>query len=199
MHARFAEAIDADPSLVPPPRAAVEMAHHWYSAHNVTWALTSAWQAAAQAGRAVAHAERLTLLARVLELWDQVPDAAEQIGADHARVLEEAVQAAEDAGESERGIAFASAALKEMDPAQEPVRVALMLYMRATFAQGLGRPGDAGDLAQALALVPAEVSPSARARILLACGKFGSKHGGTRQGGRGGGPHAGPPGWRPAR
>jgi ATP/maltotriose-dependent transcriptional regulator MalT len=176
VHARFAEAIDADPSLVPPHRAAVEMAHHWYSAHAVTWALTSAWQAAAQAGRAVAQAERLTLLARVLELWDQVPDAAEQIGADHARVLEEAVQAADDAGEAERGIAFAGAALKELDPAQEPVRVALMLYMRAIFGQGLGRPGDADDLAQALALVPAEVSPSARARILLACGKFGSRH-----------------------
>jgi ATP/maltotriose-dependent transcriptional regulator MalT len=176
VHARFAEAIDADPSLVPPHRAAIEMAHHWYSAHNVTWALISAWQAAAQAGKAVAHAERLTLLARVLELWDQVPDAAERIGADHARVLEEAVQAAEDAGESERGIAFASAALKELDPDEDQVRVALMLHMRAGFGQRLGRPGDAEDLEQALALVPAEVSPSARARILLACGKFGSRH-----------------------
>jgi hypothetical protein len=26
--------------------------------------------------------------ARVLELWDQVPDAAERIGADHTHVLE---------------------------------------------------------------------------------------------------------------
>jgi ATP/maltotriose-dependent transcriptional regulator MalT len=176
VHARFAEAIDADPSLVPPHRAAIEMAHHWNSAHNVTWALISAWQAAAQAGKAVAHAERLTLLARVLELWDQVPDAAERIGADHARVLEEAVQAADDAGESERGIAFASAALKELDPEEEPVRVALMLHMRAVFGQGLGRPGDAADLDLALTLVPAEVSPSARARILLSCGKFGGRH-----------------------
>jgi ATP/maltotriose-dependent transcriptional regulator MalT len=176
VHARFAEAIDADPSLVPPHRAAIEMAHHWFSAHNVSWALISAWQAAAQAGRAVAHAERLTLLARVLELWDQVPDAAERIGSDHARVLEEAVQAAEDAGESERGIAFASAALKELDPEAEPVRVALMLHMRAVFGQGLGRPGDATDLDRALALVPAEMSPSARARILLSCGKSGARH-----------------------
>ena len=63
------------------------MAHHWYAAHDSVWALIGAWQAAAQAGRAVAPAERLSLLARVLELWDQVPDAAERIGADHARVL----------------------------------------------------------------------------------------------------------------
>ena len=31
LHSRFAEAIDADPGLVPPGRAAVEMAHHWHS------------------------------------------------------------------------------------------------------------------------------------------------------------------------
>src|SRR5580698_6176847 len=116
LHSRFAEAIDADPALVPPGRAAVEMAHHWHSAHDSVWALIAAWQAAAQAGRAVAPAERLALIARVLELWDQVPDAAERIGADHVRVLEEATCAAHDAGEFERGIALASSALKELDP-----------------------------------------------------------------------------------
>ena len=67
------------------------MAHHWHAAHDSAWALIGAWRAAAQAGRAVADAERLALLARVLELWDQVPDAAERIGADHVHVLEEAV------------------------------------------------------------------------------------------------------------
>src|SRR6266700_1851764 len=106
MHSRFAEAIDADPALVPPGRAAIEMAHHWHSAHDSAWALTSAWQAAAQAGRAVAAAERLSLLARVLELWDQVPDAVERIGAGHTQVLEEAISAARDAAEFERGIAL---------------------------------------------------------------------------------------------
>ena len=77
VHTRFALAIEADPALVCDGRADVEKAHHWYSAHNTTWALTSAWQASAQASRAVAHAERLMLLERVLELWDQVPDAAD--------------------------------------------------------------------------------------------------------------------------
>ena len=145
LHSRFAEAIDADPALVPPGRAAVEMAHHWYSAHDATWALIAAWQAAAQAGRAVAPAERLSLLARVLELWDQVPDAAERIGADHARVLEEATRAAHDAGEFERGIALATSALKELDPAHnggkgsEPVRVASLLKDRGHFKVKLGR------------------------------------------------------------
>ena len=116
LHSRFAEAIDADPTLVPPGRAAIKMAHHWHSAHDSPWALIGAWRAAAQAGRAVAAAERLSLLARVLELWDQVPDAAERIEADTPQVLEEAIAAAQDAGEFERGIALATSALKRARP-----------------------------------------------------------------------------------
>jgi DNA-binding CsgD family transcriptional regulator/tetratricopeptide (TPR) repeat protein len=167
LHSRFAEAIDADPGLVPPGRAAVEMAHHWHRAHDSVWALIAAWQAAAQAGRAVAAAERLSLLARVLELWDQVPDAAERIGADHARVLEEAVSAAHDVGDFERGIALATSALKELDPATAPVRVAEMLGNRSHFRIKLGRKDFGQDLEDALAYVSADVAPATRVDILL--------------------------------
>ena len=167
VHSRFAETIDADPSLVPPGRAAIEMAHHWHSAHDSTWALIAAWQAAAQAGRAVAPAERLALLARVLELWDQVPDAAERIEVDHVRVLEDAVAAADDAEEHDRVIALVGAALKELDPAAEPIRTALLLTKRGHSSKHLGRPERTQDFDRALELVPAELSPAVRARILL--------------------------------
>jgi DNA-binding CsgD family transcriptional regulator len=167
LHSRFAEAIDADPTLVPPGRAAIEMAHHWHAAHDSAWALIGAWRAAAQAGRAVAAAERLSLLARVLELWDQVPDAAERIDADHAKVLEEATSAAQDAGEYERGIALASSAVKELDPAAEPVRVAKLLRSRGHFKMKLGRKEYNRDLEEALEYVPADVSPPTRVEILL--------------------------------
>ncbi|HEY5018840.1 MAG TPA: AAA family ATPase, partial [Streptosporangiaceae bacterium] len=43
VHTKFALAIDADPALVGDGRADMEKAHHWYSAHNTTWALISAW------------------------------------------------------------------------------------------------------------------------------------------------------------
>jgi DNA-binding CsgD family transcriptional regulator/tetratricopeptide (TPR) repeat protein len=167
LHSRFAEAIDADPGLVPPGRATVEMAHHWHSAHDSVWALIAAWQAAAQAGRAVAAAERLSLLARVLELWDQVPDAAERIDADHARVLEEAVCAAHDVGDLERGIALATSALKELDPATQPVRVAELLASRSRFLIRLGRKDFGQDLEDALACVPADLAPATRVDILI--------------------------------
>ena len=167
LHSRFAEAIDADPSLVPPGRAAIEMAHHWHAAHDSVWALIGAWRAAAQAGRAVAPAERLSLLARVLELWDQVPDAAERIGADHVRVLEEATCAAREAGEFERGIALANSALKSLDPSVSPVRVAQLLETRGHFRKDLGRKEFLDDFSAALAIAPADV-PAVRIPILLA-------------------------------
>ena len=167
MHSKFAEEIDADASLVPPGRAAVEAAHHWASAHDVTRALTAAWRAAGQAGHSVAPAERLDLLARVLELWDQVPDAAERIGADHVQVLEGAATVAEDADEFERGAALATSALRELDSETEPVRVALLLEARARYRLKTNRQGYAADLEEALRLVPAELSASARVRILL--------------------------------
>ena len=170
LHSRFAEAIDADPSLVPPGRATIEMAHHWHSAHDSVWALIGAWRAAAQAGRAVAPAERLSLLARVLELWDQVPDAAGRIGADHARVLEEATCAAQEAGEFERGIALASSALKELDPAGEPTRVAKLLETRGHFRKHLGRKEYLDDFSSALAIAPVD-APAVRIPILLAAAR----------------------------
>src|SRR5260370_2413587 len=41
-HARLAEAVAADPSLVPPGRAVLELAHHCYAAHDAARALHNA-------------------------------------------------------------------------------------------------------------------------------------------------------------
>jgi DNA-binding NarL/FixJ family response regulator len=178
VHTRFALAIEADPALVGDGRADIEKAHHWYAAHNTTGALTSAWQASALASRAVAHAERLMLLERVLELWDQVPDAAERIGADHGRVLEEAADVARDAGEHQRGLAFTELALAQLDEATDPVRLALLLSQRHTFRRELGLLVQAEDLDRALALVPESASPDARTKLLLATVHYGCHEGG---------------------
>ena len=173
VHTRFARAIDADPALVPQGRADIEKAHHWYSAHNTTGALAGSWRASVQASNAVAHAERLMLLDRVLELWEQVPDASAQIGADHVRVLEEAAAAAGDAGEPHRGLAFVELALTELDETTEPVRFALLLRRRFSFRKELGLGRSEADLHRALALVPECVSPSARTELLLAVAHCG--------------------------
>jgi ATP/maltotriose-dependent transcriptional regulator MalT len=172
VHSRFAEVIEADPALVTPGRAAAEQAWHWSAAHDAPRALVSAWQAAGQAGRSLAYAEQLAMQSRVLELWEQVPDAAARIGADHVAVLEEAVRAAELAGEDDRGIMLAGAALREIDTAAEPVRAALLLRVRGHLKYQHGRDDYAGDLYEAVRLVPADPPSAARARVLEALAHY---------------------------
>jgi ATP/maltotriose-dependent transcriptional regulator MalT len=166
LHSRFAEAIRADPALVMPGRALGEQSYHWHAAHDTTRALISAWQAAGQASHALAYAEQLAMLSRVLELWEQVPDAAQRIGTDHGAVLEDAVRAAELAGEDDRGIMLAQTALREIDAAAEPVRAALLLETRGRLKYHLGRADYAEDLRAAVRLVPADPPSPARAQVL---------------------------------
>jgi DNA-binding CsgD family transcriptional regulator len=177
IHVQFAEAIDRNPDLVAPGRAEVEKAHHWNAAHNTTWALISAWQAAAKAGCAVAYAERITLLTRVLELWDQVPDAADRIGVDHIRVLEEAADAAYAAVEDQRGLAFTKAALAELDHTADPLRAALLMDLQQKFNHRLGKPSDPD---AALRMLPSDEPSAARSKILLSAAKCGTRRDGPQ-------------------
>ncbi len=108
LHARFAEAIGSDPALLRGGSAARQLFRHWYRAHDVTAALQAAWQAAADAERALGHAEQLAMLSRVLELWDRVPGAARFIGADHRAVVERAIGVAQCMGEHGRAAALAA-------------------------------------------------------------------------------------------
>jgi DNA-binding CsgD family transcriptional regulator/tetratricopeptide (TPR) repeat protein len=165
LHTRYAEALERDPSLVPSRRAAVELAHHWYSAHHATAALTSAWRAAEESRKSVAYAEALRMLSRVLELWDRVPDAAERIGDDHATVLERAAGMADHAGESERGVKLATAALNEVT---DLISRARLLELRGQLAIRLGRVSGLDDLREAARIVPAEPPSKERARALAA-------------------------------
>ena len=168
LHTRFAQALRDDPGLVPSGRAVIEQAHHWYAAHDTVGALVSSWRAAEQAGRSLAPAEQLTLLGRVLELWDKVPDAEQRIGASHLSVLELSARVAGTAGENDRSAAFASAALDEVDPAAEPARTALLLETRAMARRFGSAAADLfADLRAALDLVPAGLADAARARVLI--------------------------------
>jgi ATP/maltotriose-dependent transcriptional regulator MalT len=163
LHTHYAEVLEANSELVPSGRAAVELAHHWHSAHNLTWALISAWRAALTAHKAAAYSEALGMLSRVLELWDRVSDAAERIGHDQTDVLERAVIAADLAGESERGIKFATAALKGID---DPERASSLLEQRGRMSLRLRRVEGIADLHEAIRLVPADPPTAGRARAL---------------------------------
>ncbi|MEO5875429.1 MAG: AAA family ATPase [Streptosporangiaceae bacterium] len=169
LHTRYAEALEIDASLVTAGRASAELAHHWYSAHNLEGALISAWRASRDAEKASAYPEELRMLERILELWDQVPDAGSRIGEEYARVLELAVCAADWAGDSERGIKLANAALKEI---HEPVRRAHLLVTRGRMKHRTGRIDWSADMRTAIQLIPAEPPTSDRSRVLASFAQY---------------------------
>ena len=182
LHARYAEEISRDRKLVPPGRAAVELAHHWSGARNDLWALISAWEAAQKSFGAFAYTEAIPLLERVLMLWDRVPDAAERIGADHTAVLERASEAAHAGGELDRGIKFVKAALSELDETREPARVSTLIVRWANLKIYKGKMGVLEDFRHALRLVP---EPNlARAEVVMPMGQHLMLRGDVEEGTR---------------
>jgi DNA-binding CsgD family transcriptional regulator/tetratricopeptide (TPR) repeat protein len=166
LHTRYAQALEKDLSILPAPRGAIELAHHWHSAHDSTWALVSAWRAAAAARKSAAYDEQLRMLSRVLELWDQVPDAVQRIGCDRLEVLRQTATVAHLAGEYERSIALAGAALADLDFASDPMRAATLLRQRGLTRYDFGRPGHVDDLRKAAELVPADRPTKLRGQVL---------------------------------
>jgi len=151
-HRRFAQALAADDVLAADGRGSAELAFHWHEAGDAGRALEAAWQAAGDAGARLAYAERLDMLERVLELWAQVPGAAGRIGCGRPAVLDAAVVAAGQAGELERGVTLATAALTGAEG--DPVRTARLLGQRAPMLAGLGRTGGLDDLNAAVRIAP---------------------------------------------
>jgi DNA-binding CsgD family transcriptional regulator len=164
-HAWLARVLEGCPALAPGSRAAAQIAYHWHAAGEPTRALLAAWQAAAEAAAALAYAEQLVMLNRVVELWDAVPDAARLAGASRLEVLEHAAIAAQAAGEPEHGVQLAGDALAEPGIQADPVRAFFIAERRSAMSLQLRRP-DLARLRQAADRV-AEDDP-ARPRVLAA-------------------------------
>lgn len=162
LHMRYAEALERDASLAPRGRAAAQLAGHWgaVAGRHPTRALTSAWHAAADAGRSLAYAEQLHLLTEVLRLWDRVPGAEDHLRADRGAVLVTALDAATSAGDVTRALSLLETVLAGVDVDAEPARVGQLLMRRGELRHALGQPGGIEDLRAAAALVP-ETHPAA--------------------------------------
>jgi DNA-binding CsgD family transcriptional regulator len=167
LHARFAAIIEADVSLVGSSRAPAEIAHHWFVAHDHPRALTAAHTAADAACRRYAYAEQGRLLERVLDLWEQVPDAAALLGMSHLDLVEETIGAVIAAGDYHRGVSLSRAALAEADDVAEPLRVARLLERRGHLLRTLGKADGGAELDRALELAM-RCPPSAERVHLLA-------------------------------
>ncbi|MEV5644353.1 AAA family ATPase [Streptomyces flaveolus] len=74
LNRRYAEALDADPTLVPAAERVMRLASYWYHAHDPARALPAVLDASVEARRRHAYSEQLRLLERAMELWDAAPD-----------------------------------------------------------------------------------------------------------------------------
>ncbi|XVV05665.1 helix-turn-helix transcriptional regulator [Actinosynnema sp. CA-248983] len=142
LHARYAEALPED--------AAAELTHHRHAAGDLTGAVEAAWRAADTARRALAYAEQLAMLERVLDLWDH----AGHLDVDRSTVVENAGEAAWRAGEDTRGVELTTELLASLDLDAERIRCAAVLEQRARMLARLGRPEALDDHRRAVDAVP---------------------------------------------
>lgn len=164
-HVRYAEVLEASPELVAAGSAEVEIAHHWYSAHEIERAFQAYLRAAAEARRAYAHGEAHRMGERVLDLWDRIADPVTVAGHDRVRQQELTAAAAADSGEHERAVALLTSALADI-PADDPARRATLLLDLAAWSKQVGRSDGMELLREAETLVPAEPPTKLRAALL---------------------------------
>ncbi|MFI9625652.1 AAA family ATPase [Streptomyces sp. NPDC052042] len=74
LHQCYAQALEADPTLVRRDERATRLAGHWYGARDAAKALPAVLNASAEARARHAFAEQLRLLERAMELWDDAPE-----------------------------------------------------------------------------------------------------------------------------
>jgi DNA-binding CsgD family transcriptional regulator/tetratricopeptide (TPR) repeat protein len=137
LHAAYGAAIEAAPSLAGEAPAAA-LAHHWYAALDLPRALTASVQAAREARRRFASAEAARHAERALELWERVPDPEERAGLDYVGLLELALDASVAAGNENRVVAHAEAAIAAIGDA-DPQRTAAVLARRADVSRWTAR------------------------------------------------------------
>ncbi|MGH2446791.1 MAG: helix-turn-helix transcriptional regulator [Candidatus Limnocylindria bacterium] len=169
LHAAFATAIEAQsgPSLADPAAEAAQLAHHWLMAHDLDRALPASLRAARIAAAGFAFAEAQAFHDRALELWPKVPASSLPGDTDRVTVLEEAAEAAAQAGDPRRSTEYVRAALAETDPIAEPMRAGTLQHRLAWY---LNESGDWQEgvtaLERAVTLIPIDPPTRERARVL---------------------------------
>ena len=161
LHRKYAELLEAEPSLVAAELREIELAHHWYSARDYPRAYDAALRAAEAADARYAYVEEHQMLERALDLWDQVPAP----GLEYARLLYKTACAAHLAGDPHRALSLTDKALKRVDPEQDHELAALLHHLRSRDHHILGRGDGMADIWAALELVDGEKCPQVRVQI----------------------------------
>lgn len=158
LHAAYAAALAARPD-----RRAAELARHARASHDLPTAYHASIAAGDEAMALAAPQEALQHYETALELAPQVADVPE----DRSELILAAVEAADAAGHTLRGLKLARRALAELPPDAEPVRRARLLLAVVTAAIANEIDGEALALtSEALHLVPEQPPTAFRARLL---------------------------------
>ncbi|MDT0341227.1 helix-turn-helix transcriptional regulator [Streptomyces litchfieldiae] len=189
---RYAEALDADPALVPADERPARLATYWYHANDPAKALPAVVGAATGARRQHAYAEQLQLLDRALELWDSAPAEVRQglrIAEDAESyplcdcaddplsfldMLAEVTLAARYAGDAERGLSVISRALRVLEGLGHPLRAAWFWTEKSRFMRHLGRGNGWAELGTAQELLRGFPPSPVHARVLTEAALWGA-------------------------
>jgi DNA-binding CsgD family transcriptional regulator/tetratricopeptide (TPR) repeat protein len=190
---RYAEALEADPTLVPADERPTRLASYWYHAHDAAKALPAVLDASVEARCRHAHSEQLGLLERAMELWDVAPDAvrAELRPVDYVEVyppcgcdpattplryldlMAEAAVAGRLGGQRERALKITKKALRLLEDEDDPLRSAWFWAQRSRLVQSLARGDGWKELANAQDLVrglpPSEVHADVLSSVAAWC------------------------------
>ncbi|MGW6744767.1 helix-turn-helix transcriptional regulator [Streptomyces sp. NPDC055025] len=199
LNRRYAQVLEADPSLVRADERTTRLASHWYHAHEVAKALPAVLRASVEARQRYAYSEQLKLLERAMELWDDAPasvrgtlrppDAADTevyplCGRDPAPLtyldlMAEATVAARLGGERERAYAIAKKAIRSLDGEdgeKDPLRAAWFWIQRSKMMQELTRGDGWQELATAQELVRGLQPSAVHAEVLASVAAWGALH-----------------------
>ncbi|MFD5715019.1 AAA family ATPase [Streptomyces pharetrae] len=188
LNRRYAEALEADPALVPADQRVTRLASYWYHAHDAAKALPAVLDAASAARCRHAYAEQLRLLERAMELWDAAPEEtratlrpADPTGVYPPRacdpataplhyldLMAEAAVAGRLCGERERAMKITKRALRLLEEEPDPLRAAWFWTQRAQLMQSKGRGDGWQELATAQELVRGLPPSQVHADVLVA-------------------------------
>lgn len=196
LNRRYAEALEADPTLVPAEERVTRLASYWYHAHDAAKALPAVLDASAEARRRHAYSEQLRLLERAMELWDSVQDSVRATlrpadyteayppcGCDpetaplrYLDLMAEAAVAGRLCGERERAMKITKRALRLLDEDPDPLRAAWFWEQRSRLTQALARGDGWAELGIAQDLVRGLPPSEVHAEVLASAASWSMLH-----------------------
>ncbi|MGV4986077.1 helix-turn-helix transcriptional regulator [Streptomyces sp. NRAIS4] len=196
LNRRYAEALEADPTLVPADARVMRLASYWYHARDAAKALPAVLAASVVARRRHAYTEQLGLLERAMELWDSVPEEVRSAlrpvdytevyppcGCDPATtplryldLMAEAAVAGRFGGERERALKITKRALRLLEDEPDPLRAAWFWVQRSRLVQAQARGDGWQELATAQDLVRGLPPSEVHAEVLALAANWSMLH-----------------------